>query len=182
MSLSPRAAALHNAMQPVTTIAALACCLVSTVNARATLCKDHTCQASYLVVPKPKDDLNIEEANATLAAADCQKPEWINSTDNSIYWEDCACGCSGPVRVALVALVAVMVFYAVVVFLFVTGIKILRAGPSAEYADLKAAGKVKEDTEEIGGESDIAWISKSEDQIRTDVRHLPRPFANASST
>lgn len=157
-------------MQPTATIAALACCLVSVVDAQAALCKDHTCQLSHLVVPKTQDDVAIEDANATLIAADCDKPEWTNSTDDSIYWEDCACKCSGPVRVALLALVAVMVFYAVVVFLFVTGVKILRSGPRAEYADLKAAGKVREDSEEIGGESETAWMTTSEDQIRTDVR------------
>lgn len=156
-------------------LAVLLCCLASVADAQA-VCKDWTCQVSHLVVPKTKNDLIIADANATVTAAECGlNPDWVNSTDSTIFWEDCACGCSGPVRVALVALLGIMVFYIVVIFLFVSGITILRSGPAKEYEDLKAAGKVREDAEEIGGESATAWMSKSEDQIRTEVRRIATP-------
>lgn len=158
-------------MRSSAAIAALACSVAPAVDATARVCKDLTCQVGYLVVPRTRHEDIIADANKTVTAADClAKPEYVNATDGSIFWEDCACACSGPVRVALVALLAVMAFYAVVVLLFVIGTKILRAGPAAEYADLKAAGKVREDAEEIGGESARAWMTKPEDTIRTDVR------------
>jgi hypothetical protein len=161
---------MRNAMRSSATIAALACCAAPAV-ATVRVCKDLTCQVGYLVVPKTKHALTIADANDTVTAAEClARPEYVNATDGSIFWEDCACACSGPARVALVALLAVMAFYAVVVFIFVTGTKILRAGPAAEYATLKAAGKVREDSEEIGGESARAWMTKTEDTIRADVR------------
>lgn len=171
---------VNSVMRPAVAIAILACCLVLDAEAADPTCKDWTCQASHLVVPKTKDDLTLVEANNPIwreandppvTADECRKtPEYVNATDGTIFWEDCACDCSGPVRVALVALLAVVGFYSVVVFLFVSGIKILRSGPAKEYEDLKAAGKVREDTEEIGGDSATAWMTKSEDEIRTDVR------------
>ena len=149
--------------------------------AAETLCKNHICQGflenPYLVPARwgANADKFIGEANATVTAVSCsENTEWVNSTDGSIWWEDCACNCGAATRVPLLGLVGIMVFYVVVVFLFVTGIKILRDGPTKEYENLKAAGKVTEDTEEIGGEAARAWMTKSEDEIRTDVRNSLR--------
>eukprot|EP01043_Picozoa_sp_COSAG02_P003783 COSAG02_NODE_95_length_37416_cov_60.512742_14_plen_831_part_00 len=133
--------------------------------AQVEFCSEVVCGNPVYVVNREMHDLSVAEANSSVTADKCT--DFVNAT-GAILWEDCACGCGAAHRVMIYILGVLIIFYSIVVLLFVTGIKILRAGPRREYEDLKAAGKVREDTEEIGGDAARAWMSKSEDEVRTD--------------
>jgi hypothetical protein len=152
---------------------ALALCaavwLVTPAQAQAELCEELLCNNPVHVVNREKHSSSIADGMASITEADClAKPDFVNGTDGSVLWKDCACDCGAAHRVAIYILGVLIAFYAVVVLLFVTGIKILRSGPTKEYELLKAAGKVREDTAEVGGEASLGWMTKSEDDVRTD--------------
>eukprot|EP01044_Picomonas_judraskeda_P002577 COSAG03_NODE_188_length_10927_cov_5.525028_9_plen_785_part_00 len=147
--------------------------LSAPAQAQVTTCAEVTCRNPVHVVNRDMHDLTFAEANESLTAESgglscLATSDFVNATDGSIYWQDCACGCGAAHRVMIYILGVLIAFYTVVVLLFVIGIKILRAGPKKEYEELKAAGKVLEDVEEIGGDASRAWMSKTEDTIRTD--------------
>ena len=137
-------------------------------HAQVELCSDVVCGNPVHVVNREMYELSVAEANASVTAESCRAVADFVNTTGTILWEDCACGCGSAHRVMIYILGVLIIFYSIVVLLFVIGIKILRAGPKREYEDLKAAGKVLEDTEEIGGDAARAWMSKSEDEVRTD--------------
>lgn len=151
---------------------ALACALAwlaGPARAQVANCEEVVCNNPVHVVNRERHALTLAEANASVSVATCsEKSDFVNETDGSILWQDCACGCGAAHRVMMYVLGAMILFYTVVVFLFVTGINILRSGPAKEYAELKAAGKVKEAVEEIGGDAANAWMTKSEDEVRAD--------------
>ena len=149
-------------------LAALAC--IVAVTAVEDMCKEIECTNPVHAVNRIKHSSTISEANASVTDVDCRraKEKFVNATDSSILWQDCACDCGAAHRVDIYILGVLVGFYSVVIFLFVSGVTILRAGPRKAYEELKAAGKVREDTQEIGGDSSRAWVSKPEDEIRTE--------------
>ena len=149
-------------------------CLAAAVRAQEPTCFEYECSEPINTPHYDQHDLTIAAANATVDAASCA-PTYVNETSGAVMWADCACGCGAAHRVAFWSLGALLAFYTVVIFLFVSGVTILRAGPRKKYEELRAAGKIKEDTQEIGGDSSRAWMSKSEDEVRTEVSPADPP-------
>ena len=162
-------------------LSALAC-LGSVARAQdAATCEHVLCNTPEHNVPPDNHLAEIAVLNATRTEDECRTGGHTatGAPDDDVLWEDCACGCRAPNRVGIIgAILGFWIFYAVVTMLFVGGISVLRAPHKKAYAELKAAGKVTEDTEEMGGDSSMGWMSKAEEEVRQDVsrcRFHPHP-------
>lgn len=155
-------------------LSALACLgsFARAQDAASTTCEHVRCTTPEHNVPPDNHLAEIADLNATRTEAECRAGGHTatGAPDDDVLWEDCACGCRAPNRVGIVgAILGFWIFYAVVTMLFVGGISVLRAPHKKAYAELKAAGKVTEDTEEMGGDSSMGWMSKTEEEVRQDV-------------
>ena len=65
------------------------------------LCADVVCTNPIFVVNRDMHDLTVAKANESVTATTCaETADFVNATDGTVYWQDCACGCGAACLLA----------------------------------------------------------------------------------